>query len=69
MSLDAKHTKNVVLKLIEMQNVFELTWMQAKYDKSEFKKSRMKIQAALVIRGGYVPQKSREYQNREYQVQ
>jgi hypothetical protein len=27
------------------------------------------IQAALVIRGGYVPQKYREYQNRKYQVQ
>ncbi len=26
------------------------------------------VQAALVIRGGYVPQKYREYQNREYQV-
>jgi len=26
-------------------------------------------QAALVIRGGYVPRKYREYQNREYQVQ
>ncbi len=25
------------------------------------------IQAALVIRGGYVPQKYREYQNRDYQ--
>jgi hypothetical protein len=28
-----------------------------------------KIQAALVIRGGYVQQNYREYQNREYQVQ
>ena len=27
------------------------------------------IQAALVIRGGSVPKKYREYQNREYQVQ
>jgi hypothetical protein len=27
------------------------------------------IQAALVIRGGYVPREYREYQNREYQVQ
>ncbi len=27
------------------------------------------VQAALVIRGGYVPQKYREYQNCEYQVQ
>jgi hypothetical protein len=27
------------------------------------------IQVALVIRGGYVPQKYREYQNRDYQVQ
>jgi len=27
------------------------------------------VQAALVIRGGYVPTKCREYQNRGYQVQ
>ncbi len=30
------------------------------------KKNRSSVQAALVIRGGYVPRKYREYQNREY---
>jgi hypothetical protein len=31
--------------------------------------SGLTVQVALVIRGGYVPQKYREYQNLEYQVQ
>ncbi len=41
-----------------------------KYKICQRKKTEINyIQAALVIRGGYVPQKYREYQNREYQVQ